>query len=65
MCKGLIFVDAGIGRPSDACRIMELGFDGVLLNLLWLDLTTQSIWLRLSLAVKVEEKSFIWGNKKN
>ena len=32
MCKGLIFVDAGIGRPSDACRIMELGFDGVLLN---------------------------------
>ena len=32
MCKGLIFVDAGIGSPSDACRIMELGFDGVLLN---------------------------------
>jgi len=32
MCKGLVFVDAGIGSPSDACRIMELGFDGVLLN---------------------------------
>ena len=32
MCNGLVFVDAGIGSPSDACRIMELGFDGVLLN---------------------------------
>ena len=32
MCKGLIFVDAGIGKPSDASSIMELGFDGVLLN---------------------------------
>ncbi len=32
MCAGLIFVDAGIGLPSDACKIMELGFDGVLLN---------------------------------
>ena len=32
MCKGLVFVDAGIGSPSDACKVMELGFDGVLLN---------------------------------
>tara|TARA_B100000579_G_C22720320_1_gene799055 strand:- start:318 stop:1091 length:774 start_codon:yes stop_codon:yes gene_type:complete len=32
MCSGLIFVDAGIGLPSDACKIMELGFDAVLLN---------------------------------
>ena len=32
MCSGLIFVDAGIGKPSDASKIMELGFDGVLLN---------------------------------
>ncbi len=32
ICSGLIFVDAGIGAPSDACKIMELGFDGVLLN---------------------------------
>ena len=32
MCKGKVFVDAGIGKPSDACRVMELGFDGVLLN---------------------------------
>ena len=32
LCKGLIFVDAGIGSPSDACKIMEIGFDGVLLN---------------------------------
>ena len=32
MCSGLIFVDAGIGQPSDASKIMELGFDGVLLN---------------------------------
>ncbi len=32
ICKGLVFVDAGIGVPSHASRIMELGFDGVLLN---------------------------------
>ncbi len=32
ICSGLLFVDAGIGRPSDASRVMELGFDGVLLN---------------------------------
>jgi len=32
MCNGKIFVDAGIGKPSDAARIMEMGFDGVLLN---------------------------------
>ena len=32
MCKGLVFVDAGIGSPSDVRRVMELGFDGVLLN---------------------------------
>ena len=32
MCTGNIFVDAGIGKPSDVAKIMELGFDGVLLN---------------------------------
>ncbi len=32
MCTGNIFVDAGIGKPSDVTKIMELGFDGVLLN---------------------------------
>ena len=32
ICKGLVFVDAGVGSPSDASRVMELGFDGVLLN---------------------------------
>ncbi len=32
MCSGKVFVDAGIGRPSDASRVMEMGFDGVLLN---------------------------------
>ena len=32
ICKGLIFVDAGIGKPSDVTKIMEVGFDGVLLN---------------------------------
>ena len=30
--KGVVIVDAGIGRPSEATRIKELGFDGVLLN---------------------------------
>ena len=32
MCSGKVFVDAGIGRPSDASKVMEMGFDGVLLN---------------------------------
>ncbi|OUS28782.1 thiazole synthase [Thalassotalea sp. 42_200_T64] len=27
-----LIVDAGIGRPSDACQAMEMGYDGVLLN---------------------------------
>ncbi len=27
-----LLVDAGIGKPSDACQAMELGFDAVLLN---------------------------------
>ncbi|MDC3091183.1 thiazole synthase [Rickettsiales bacterium] len=31
-CKGKVIVDAGIGKPSDAVRVMELGFDAVLLN---------------------------------
>jgi thiazole synthase len=30
--QATLIVDAGIGRPSDACRAMELGYDGVLLN---------------------------------
>ena len=32
ICSGKVFVDAGIGKPSDASKIMEMGFDGVLLN---------------------------------
>jgi thiazole synthase len=27
-----LIVDAGIGRPSDACLAMEMGYDGILLN---------------------------------
>jgi len=27
-----IIIDAGLGRPSQACQVMEMGFDGVLLN---------------------------------
>ena len=27
-----MLVDAGLGRPSHACQVMEWGFDGVLLN---------------------------------
>jgi thiazole synthase len=27
-----LIIDAGIGRPSDACKAMELGYDAVLLN---------------------------------
>ena len=32
MCKGTVIVDAGIGKPSDAAKVMELGIDAVLLN---------------------------------
>lgn len=31
-CKGIVIVDAGIGKPSDASRVLELGIDAVLLN---------------------------------
>lgn len=30
--KATLIIDAGIGRPSDACLAMEFGFDAVLLN---------------------------------
>ena len=30
--EAVLIVDAGLGRPSDAARVMEMGFDGVLLN---------------------------------
>ncbi|MCB1639858.1 MAG: thiazole synthase, partial [Thiothrix sp.] len=30
--EALLLVDAGIGRPSDACMALEMGYDGVLLN---------------------------------
>lgn len=32
MPDATLIVDAGIGRPSDACRAMEWGYDAVLLN---------------------------------
>jgi thiazole synthase len=28
----ILIVDAGLGKPSHAAQVMELGFDGVLLN---------------------------------
>jgi len=30
--QATLILDAGIGRPSDACLAMEMGYDGVLLN---------------------------------
>jgi thiazole synthase len=30
--QATLIVDAGIGRPSDACKAMEMGYDGILLN---------------------------------
>jgi thiazole synthase len=32
LSNATLILDAGIGRPSDACMAMELGYDGVLLN---------------------------------
>ncbi len=28
----MLIIDAGLGKPSDACQAMEMGYDGVLLN---------------------------------
>ena len=62
MCRGLIFVDAGIGRPSDACRIMELGFDGVLLNsAIARSHDPINMAEAMRLAVKSGRKSFLSG----
>ena len=30
--EATLILDAGIGKPSDACLAMEMGYDGVLLN---------------------------------
>jgi len=30
--EATLIIDAGIGKPSDACLAMEMGFDGILLN---------------------------------
>ena len=30
--QATLIIDAGIGKPSDACLAMEMGFDGILLN---------------------------------
>lgn len=30
--KATLILDAGIGKPSDACLAMEMGYDGILLN---------------------------------
>ena len=30
--EATLILDAGIGRPSDACLAMEIGYDGILLN---------------------------------
>ncbi|MBL4910904.1 MAG: thiazole synthase [Alteromonadaceae bacterium] len=30
--QATLIIDAGIGKPSDACLAMEMGYDGVLLN---------------------------------
>lgn len=30
--KATLIIDAGIGKPSDACQALEMGYDGVLLN---------------------------------
>ncbi len=32
LADATLILDAGIGKPSDACLAMEMGFDGVLLN---------------------------------
>ena len=65
MCRGLIFVDAGIGRPSDACRIMELGFDGVLLNsAIARSHDPINMAEAMRLAVKSGRKSFLRCNQK-
>ena len=65
MCSGLIFVDAGIGQPSDASKIMELGFDGVLLNSsVARSLDPPTMAEAMKLAVIAGRKSYLSGRMK-
>ena len=41
-----IIIDAGIGPPSQACQVMEWGFDGVLLNIA-ISRVTDPVWMAL------------------
>ena len=61
-CKGKIIVDAGIGKPSDAVRVMELGFDAVLLNSsVARSMDPLEMAYAMKLAVKSGRSAFIAG----
>ena len=61
-CNGKIIVDAGIGKPSDAVRIMELGFDAVLLNSsVARSMDPLEMAYAMKLAVKSGRSAFIAG----
>ena len=61
-CKGNVIVDAGIGKPSDAAKVMELGFDGVLLNSsVARSLEPKHMAEAMKLAVRAGRKAFLSG----
>lgn len=57
-----LILDAGIGKPSDACLAMEMGFDGVLLNSA-IALADNPIGMAnaFDLAIKAGEQAYVAG----
>lgn len=57
-----MIIDAGLGRPSHACQVMEWGFDGVLLNTaVALSKDPTSMALAFSMAVNAGRSAYLAG----
>lgn len=60
--QATLILDAGIGKPSDACLAMEMGYDGVLLNSA-VALADNPVLMAqaFSLAIKAGEQGYMAG----
>lgn len=57
-----LILDAGIGKPSDACLAMEMGYDGVLLNsAVALADNPEGMAKAFSLALQAGEQAYVAG----
>lgn len=57
-----LILDAGIGKPSDACLAMEMGYDGILLNsAIALADNPEAMAKAFSLALEAGEQGYIAG----